>query len=160
MHRSPRAQIWLPHLHLPADPPLVTHDPAEPASHAASSLHLHAELAHENPGGQGRLQPPQFAASVERFTQPSAEQQVSAAAQPAPPLHEHPFAPQVWPLPQVDPLQRHVPTEHWPPLPQVAFPTQRHLPPLHVKPAAHALSQPPQSPVLVRTSVSQPFPGL
>jgi hypothetical protein len=160
-HRSPNAQVWLPHLHLPADPPLMVHDPGVPALHAASSSHMHAEIVHENPGGQGWLQAPQWAALVEVFTHPmTSAQQVSAPPQAAPPLHEHPFAPHVWPPPQAVPLQTHVPTLHWPPLPQEASPTQRHLPPLQLKLGSHALPQPPQWSVLVKTSVSQPLSGL
>jgi hypothetical protein len=142
---------------LPTAPPLIVHEPAEPALQFASWLHRHADAPHVKPAGHGIPHPPQFAGSFPRSKQPLGPwQHVLPKAHAAPPLHEQALFAHVCPSPHSAPLHVHLPMTHVPPPPHEA-PTQRQCPALHVNELGHAFVQPPQCAVSEETESSQPF---
>lgn len=150
----------LPHLHLPTEPPVVRHEPAEPALQSALWLHLHARALHVNPAGHWSPHPPQFAGSLPRSKQPAGPwQHVWFPVHAAPPLHEQALLTQVCPSPHCVPPQLHLPRLHIPPPPH-AVPAHRQCPPLHANALGHAFVQPPQCAASISRDCSQPFAAL
>jgi hypothetical protein len=108
-HRWPAEQVPALHWHTP----LVVHVPAEPAAHCALAVHLHTDVAQENPGGQACPQAPQLPALLVRSMQPAGfSQHVWPMPHAAPPLQEQTSV-VVW-MHTSPNLQVPVPQEHTP----------------------------------------------